>query len=76
MDAPFHIIKKILVIRESCYPYDIDDDGHGVAWIDQYKLTFIVNKYGEILIGTIKCDIVRKLGFLNPQCPVIGTPIK
>jgi len=57
MDAPFHIIKKVLVIRETCYPYEIDFDGYGVAWIDQFKLTFIVNKYGEILIETIKCTI-------------------
>ena len=57
--VPFHIIKKILVIRETKYKYCIDIDGNGVAWIDTYRITFHVNKYGEILIETIDCIVVQ-----------------
>lgn len=57
MTIPFHIIKKVIVIRETKYNYCIDEDGNGIAWIDGYVILFFVNMYGETLIGSIKCYV-------------------
>ncbi len=55
-DVPFSLLKKVLYIYDSPYEYYIDEDGYGHAIIDDYKLLFYVNSYGEILTDTIRFD--------------------
>lgn len=53
LDIPFDIIKKVMYIQDSKYKYHIDEDGNGVAYIDDFEIIFNVNEYGEILIDSI-----------------------
>lgn len=54
--VPFSIMKKLLYIQETHYPYYIDEDGYGHAIIDNVKINFFVNQYGEIVTDTIRYD--------------------
>jgi hypothetical protein len=56
---PFHILKEVIAIRDSKHKYIIDEDGYGTGIIENYRVTFQVNTYGEILVETIKCSPVK-----------------
>jgi len=56
-DVPFCTIKKILYIQDSHYIYSIDEDGNGFAIIDEEKILFLVDQYGEIDTDSIKYEI-------------------
>ena len=53
LDTPFNIIKKVLYIQDSEYSYSIDEDGNGVAIIDNQTIRFHQNSYGEIVLESI-----------------------
>jgi len=55
-EVPFNIMKKILYIQDSNYPYCIDEDGYGLAFIDGQRIKFYMNEYGEIVTYTIEFD--------------------
>lgn len=56
-DVSFCTIKKILYLQDSHYIYSIDEDGYGCAMIDDEKILFFVNEYGEVEPGSIKYEI-------------------
>jgi hypothetical protein len=53
-ETPYHIIKKVAVIRELNYKYHIDEDGYGVAYIDTLKVEFFVDHYGHVDLCSVK----------------------
>lgn len=53
-DVPFCTIKKILYIQDSRYTYSIDEDGYGFAIIENEKILFTVNRYGDINVNSIR----------------------
>lgn len=55
-DVPFCIIKKLLYIRETDYFYHIDEDGYGLATIDDHHIEFYINQYGEVCTDTIRYE--------------------
>lgn len=54
--VPFYILKKILYIQDSHYVHAIDEDGYGFAIIENKKILFMVNHYGEIDINSIRYE--------------------
>lgn len=52
-EVPFWILKKVIVIHDTGYKYTIDDDGNGIAYIDDHRILFEVNEYGEIIVESI-----------------------
>ena len=54
----FHVIKEVIAIQDSKHKYHIDEDGYGTGIIENYRVTFQVNAYGDILVETIRCYLV------------------
>lgn len=54
-DVPFHILKNVITIRDSKYSYKIDENGHGIGFIENYRVTFDVDEYNEVVICSIRC---------------------
>jgi len=48
----FRILKKLAVIHDLDYEYEIDEDGNGKAFIEGYAVYFEVDPYGEINLWT------------------------
>lgn len=54
-EVPFHILKEVITIRDSKHFYEIDEDGYGYGIVDGYKVTFQIDRYGDLLVETIRC---------------------
>ena len=54
----FRIIKEVIAIQDSKHNYCIDENGYGTGIVDDYRVTFQVNEYGDILVETIRCYLV------------------
>jgi len=50
----YHILKKVLCLKELGYVYEIDEDGYGYAIVDDVKIKFYQNSYGEIDLTTVE----------------------
>lgn len=59
--VPFHILKEVIAIQDSKHRYVIDEDGYGEGIVENYRVTFYMNSYGEICTETIRCSKIRDI---------------